>query len=330
MRFTFLGIGLADARKLSTTVLVAICSATAVGAQSTQGIGTSSTGSGAYNWGAILAKVVNENQDAYTYSSQATAGFGENLVLVANGRLPFGLNTTSTSIEAFNGVRSFEPYAEKFGNLRWVTGIAMSTWHCMTPANSGIKSLSDIEGRNFNLNRRSTSTRGTNEQLVVAAGLPDGSFDLFELSSGKTFDALRNGVIDISCNGFAKGGSQFMELAASKDMALVPINDAEFENARELLFGGVVRDTIPAGTYNGIDYDVPTFSQMISVLSSSKVDDEVVYELVKAMWENIEEVQSNPIFNGLEATPVFAYGPTSLPVHEGAAQYYHEIGLERP
>ena len=85
--------------------------------------------------------------------------------------------------------------------------------------------------------------------------------------------------------------------------------------------------TIPAGTYPGQDTDVLTSAIKITICTDARVDDDVIYAMTKAFWENFEELKATqaPLkqVNPKEAVKDLA----GLPVHEGAARYYREIGL---
>ena len=85
--------------------------------------------------------------------------------------------------------------------------------------------------------------------------------------------------------------------------------------------------TIPAGTYPGQNQDVLTSAIKITVCTDARVDDDVIYDMTKTFWENFEELKATqaPLknVNPKEAVKDLA----GLPIHEGAARYYREIGL---
>ena len=84
---------------------------------------------------------------------------------------------------------------------------------------------------------------------------------------------------------------------------------------------------IPANTYVNQSDDVQTSAIKMVMFCSSDLDDEVVYQLTKTFWENIEELgvaQKN--LKGL--TPENAVIDISgLPLHDGAYRYYKEINV---
>ena len=84
--------------------------------------------------------------------------------------------------------------------------------------------------------------------------------------------------------------------------------------------------TIPAGTYPNQNEDVQTTAIKMVMFCSADLDEQTVYDLTRTLWENIDtlgESQSN--LKGL--TPEEAVKDiANLPLHDGAAKYYKEIG----
>ena len=84
--------------------------------------------------------------------------------------------------------------------------------------------------------------------------------------------------------------------------------------------------TIPAGMYNGTDRDVTTFGVGATFVSSSKVPNEVVYQVVKAVFENFGRFKKlHPAFKVLKEKEMIKDG-LSAPLHDGAKKYYKEKG----
>jgi TRAP transporter TAXI family solute receptor len=85
--------------------------------------------------------------------------------------------------------------------------------------------------------------------------------------------------------------------------------------------------TIPGGMYRGTDDDTKTFGVGATFVSSAKVPDEVIYQVVKAVFENFEEFQKlHPAFANLKQEEMIKDG-LSAPLHNGAVKYYKEAGL---
>ena len=83
--------------------------------------------------------------------------------------------------------------------------------------------------------------------------------------------------------------------------------------------------TIPAGMYNNKE-DVKTFGVGATFVTSSDVPDDVVYTVVKAVFDNIDQFKKlHPAFNHLKPAEMIKDG-LSAPLHEGAKEFYKEKG----
>ena len=65
---------------------------------------------------------------------------------------------------------------------------------------------------------------------------------------------------------------------------------------------------------------------LATVVASSKVSSETVYQVVKAVFDNFDEFKKlHPAFAGLTPEKMVQAG-LSAPLHTGAAKYYKEKG----
>ena len=69
-----------------------------------------------------------------------------------------------------------------------------------------------------------------------------------------------------------------------------------------------------------------TYGVLATVVTSSKVPDNVVYDLVKAVFDNFDEFKKlHPAFAHLDPKAMIKNG-LSAPLHPGAIKYYKEKG----
>lgn len=84
---------------------------------------------------------------------------------------------------------------------------------------------------------------------------------------------------------------------------------------------------VPGGLYPGNPEPVRTFGVRATVVASAALDPDIVYPIVKAVFDNLEQFRRlSPAFEGLEASQMMRDGITA-PLHEGAIRYFREIGL---
>ena len=79
--------------------------------------------------------------------------------------------------------------------------------------------------------------------------------------------------------------------------------------------------------YRGTDEDTMTFGVGATFVTSAKVPEDVIYNVVKAVFENFDEFKKlHPAFEVLKKEEMIKDG-LSAPLHDGAAKYYKEAGL---
>merc|ERR1712000_403534 len=84
---------------------------------------------------------------------------------------------------------------------------------------------------------------------------------------------------------------------------------------------------IPGGMYRGSDEDTTTFGVAATFVSSTDVPEDVVYAVVKAVFENFDSFKRlHPAFANLNKEEMVS-DALSAPLHPGAAKYYKEAGL---
>jgi uncharacterized protein len=163
--------------------------------------------------------------------------------------------------------------------------------------------------------------------LLKGLGLDiEKDFTLVYAGFGPTADALANGQAVGAGMGAGPPTGGVTKLMASNEgkftiLAITP------EEAK-LMDGGLnlwVPYTIAAGTYPGQAKAVPTIAQPNFLAVNDSVDEEHVYLLTKALYENLAFLAAiHP------ATKVMgidkATGGLPVPLHPGALRYYKEVG----
>ena len=84
--------------------------------------------------------------------------------------------------------------------------------------------------------------------------------------------------------------------------------------------------TVPGGMYKGNDADITTFGVGATFITSADVPDDVVYVVVKAVFDNFDDFKKlHPAFANLKEAEMIKDG-LSAPLHPGAIKYYKERG----
>jgi TRAP transporter TAXI family solute receptor len=84
--------------------------------------------------------------------------------------------------------------------------------------------------------------------------------------------------------------------------------------------------TIPGGMYPNNPQPTQTYGVQATVVSSAKVPADVVYTVVKTVFDNLDEFKKlHPALANLKPEEMITNG-LSAPLHEGALRYYREKG----
>lgn len=321
-------------RKSFFNISVALLSTSLIGgtavAQEQQfvSIGTGGVTGVYYPTGGAICRLVNRNRKEHGIRCgvESTGGSVFNINAVRGGELEFGVAQSDWQFHAYNGTSRFEEQGA-FEGLRAVFSVHPEPFTVVARADAGISTFEDLKGKRVNVGNPGSGQRGTMEVLMDAMGWTMGDFSLSsELQAAEQSQALCDNNIDAMVYTVGHPSGSIQEATTSCDSVLVTVeNDA---TAKLIADNSYYRSAvIPGGMYRGNDEDVNTFGVGATFVSSTDVPDDVVYEIVKAVFENIDQFRSlHPAFANLDPEQMASAG-LSAPLHPGAERYYKEAGL---
>lgn len=286
---------------------------------------TAATTGAVYPLGAAMSNLWNTKLPNVRASAQASAGGIANLNMIADGEAQLGVAVTSIMYESFNGIGSFEGRANP--NLRVMIGLYSNPNQVVVSKNSNITNLKDLVGKRFASGAPGSTTEVETSIHLKTLGVnyPD-ALKVQYIGFTEAIDLMRNKQLDGAWIMAGIPNAAVTEILSTAGGKLLNI-DASLIDALKAQYPWYGAYTIPAGTYPNQDSDVLTSAIKITVCTDARVDDDVIYDLTKTFWENFEELKATqaPLkqVNPKEAVKDLA----GLPIHEGAARYYREIGL---
>ena len=291
-------------------------------------IGTGGVTGVYYPTGGAICRLVNKGrkQHGIRCSVESTGGSVYNLNTIRAGELDMGVAQSDWQYHAYHGTSKFKD-AGPFKELRAVFSVHPEPFTVVARADSGIMDFMDLEGKRVNIGNPGSGQRGTMEVVMAALGWDKGTFALAsELKSAEQSKALCDNKIDAMVFTVGHPSGSIKEATTSCDSVLVSVKGD--------VIGKLVMDndyyrtaTIPGGMYRGSDSDVQTFGVGATFVSSTAASADVVYEVVKAVFENFDDFRKlHPAFRHLQKAQMVKDG-LSAPIHDGAAKYYKEAGL---
>jgi len=290
-------------------------------------IGTGGVTGVYYPTGGAICRLVNKDRKEHGVrcSVESTGGSVYNTRTIREGELDFGVVQSDVQSAAMEGVRAFEG-AEPYGDLRAVFSVHPEPMHVMVRSDAGIESVADMAGKRVNIGNPGSGTRVLAGVLMDAAGVTPDDFALAaELKSSEQAAALCDGKLDAAIWAAGLPNGSTMEATSTCDVTLLDLTTSGTDTvlAENPAYAAA---TIPGGMYPGNDADVASWGPKATFVTDASTPDEVVYVLVKAVFENFDDFKRlHPAFGRLTQEEMIKDG-LSAPLHPGAAKYYKEQG----
>ena len=289
-------------------------------------IGTGGVTGVYYPTGGAICRLVNKDRKTHGIrcSAESTGGSIYNINTIRAGELEFGVAQSDWQFHAYNGTSKFEDQGA-FSDLRAVFSVHPEPVTILARDDSGVNNITDLKGKRLNIGNPGSGTRGTWEVIEEALGWERSDLKLAaEMKSAETGQALCDGKIDAYFWLVGHPSALTQETLSTCDAHLV--------NATGSAIDKLVGDNpyyrtavIPAGMYNN-DADVTTFGVGATFVSSASVPADVVYIVVKAVFDNIDQFKKlHPAFANLDPQQMIK-DSLSAPLHDGALRYYKEMG----
>jgi uncharacterized protein len=318
-------------RTLAIGVFAAAMAAAAGGAsaqdqQKFVSIGTGGITGVYYPTGGAICRMVNKDRREHGIrcSAESTGGSVYNLNTIQAGELEFGIAQTDVQYNAYEGKKEWA--GKPFTELRSVFAVHPEPVTIIARKDADIHNVTDLKGKRVNIGNPGSGQRATWDFIEEALGWTNGDLKLAsELKSAETGQALCDDKIDAYFWLVGHPSALTQETLSSCDSNLVDATGPELDKlVAESPF--YTKVTIPAGMYSGQDKDVNTFGVGATFVSSTAVPDDVVYIVVKAVFDNFEEFKNlHPAFANLKEEDMISKG-LMAPLHPGAVKYYKERG----
>lgn len=316
---------------VSVITLIAMLFAVGCGGDGSSGqrewltIGTGGTGGTYYPYGGGMATIINNNIENVNATAEVTQASVENTNMVDSGEAAIGLIMGDVAYQAYNGEGRFEGDPK---NIRAMFLMYPNIYQLVTLDHS-IESVYDFAGKRVSIGAPGSGTEYKTDLVYEALGVDKDDFrNVQQLPFADQSNNLRDGTLDVGTWSVAAPTSSITELTATADIKIIPFSqeDLEYINSKYPFYNPGL---IPAGTYSGVDEDIPTLSVWNYAIANADYDEELVYEIVKSIFEN----QSSLINIHVAAewtTPENTAENSAIPLHAGTVKYLEEIGIDVP
>lgn len=275
-----------------------------------------------YPLGVALSEIYADGIEGSRTQVQATKASVENLNLLAQGRgeIAFALGD---SVQAAWDGNEEAGFPRPLTELRAIAAIYPNYIQIVADAAAGVTTLEDLRGKTLSVGAPASGTELNARAIFAAAGMSYDDLAKVEyLPYAESAELIKNRQLQATLQSSGLGVAFIQDLSATHDITIVSIP----EETVTAVGAPFVPAVIPAGTYAGIDEDIPTAAVGNMLISHEGVSEETAYQMTKLMFENVDRMRSSHgAAEGI--SPETALDGISIPLHPGAERYYREVGL---
>ncbi|HZK10779.1 MAG TPA: TAXI family TRAP transporter solute-binding subunit [Atribacterota bacterium] len=296
-------------------------------------MGSTSSTSGLYAWAVATASVINKADNNIRVTVIESGAALDNLRRIKDGAFDFALCVDSASaMQLYKGTSTFE--GEGWEPIRWLFLRNAITNRLHVRADSGIKTFADLAGKKFcpGFPGASSTTNFVNFNEVTGTGI-----DLVLATLGDAIDSFKQGKIvglqkSSSMNSL---DSSLIEVNLKTPLAVIGYKEEDMKKIRAE-YPYITFFETPAGSIQQLPNNPAIMEELavVGAVASSKLSEQVGYEIVKAYVEGLEKVAAaypgikgwDPIGDSFK---LISPGG-EIPIHAGLYKYCQEKGIEVP
>ena len=297
--------------------------ASAKGDDKIYSIGGGSSGGVYYAMANVFMQFFNKH-GLGNFSVLPTTGSGQNILFMKNKEIDVAVVSAGVALDAANGQASFKdkPYDE----ARAITFMYAAYFQQLVRTGADIDSFNDLKGKKLVVGGPGSGDVANAERIYGAFGMTFDDFKPEYVGTNEGIEQIKDAHADGAIALTPLPFSAFVELTSAKKAKIIPMPSDTIKKLTSGKNAKYFPATIPAGTYKNQNEDLITVANATTFLTREDVDEELIYNITKTIWEDLDDLKSyhaaikdlkiNDALNGL-----------TVPLHEGAIKYYKEVGL---
>ena len=260
--------------------------------------------------------------------AQSTTASVFNNAAVQNGELEAGLAAADVTRSMFLGEGKFE--GRPHPKLRIVANLYPEDLHLVLPRGESVNDLGDLAGKRVGIAQAGSGTQVAVLQMLEAWGVTRDNMDEAELNNAQSAERLADGQLDAYFYAAGWPVAAMVQLSSTRGMSLHSFTEEDLKKINEII-PAYIPSKIPGGVYEGVDNDVLTPAVSALFVVSSDLDEELVYGITKALWnENTRRLLDSGHAKGKQIrleTALDGVIGLGVPLHAGAERFYKEAGM---
>ncbi|WP_149141700.1 TAXI family TRAP transporter solute-binding subunit [Gemmobacter caeruleus] len=275
-----------------------------------------------YPLGVALSDIYAKGIEGARTQVQATKASVENLNLLQQGKGELGFALGDSVKYAWEG-NADAGFKQPLDKLRVIAAIYPNYVQIAALQEAGITTVADLKGKTLSVGAAKSGTELNARAILAATGLSYDDLGKVEyLPFAESVELMKNRQLEATLQSSGLGNAAIKDLASSQAITIVSI-PAETVAA---IGAPYVAATIPAGTYQGQEADVPTAAVINYLVTHADVSDETAYQMTKLIFDNLDTLKAaHSAAAGISLESAAKDAP--VPLHPGAERFYKEKGL---
>jgi len=306
-----------------------VFSGTVCAAQSFITISTASMGGPSYATGNAFANHLNHTVLAEEYKFNAIEGGGssKNVMAISNKDVELATIRGGVAYEAFYAKGKYSE-REPASSMRALFAMWPSAIQIITLQKySDLNSVPDLKGKKMDVGERNNARELVFRSIVETYGInywEKDDIDAIYIGYSEATSMLKDRKIVATVASGLPPIAKVSEADAMMSIKLIPIDQKNVDELVEKT-GYFLPYVIPGGTYEGEQRDILTISDFQLMVCHQDLTDELAYEIVKEIDENLNQFQKTHAafkdFNIIQGA-----NKCTIPLHPGAEKYFREKG----
>jgi TRAP transporter TAXI family solute receptor len=280
-----------------------------------------------------IAKIVNDAGIDVRANARSTGASVFNAKAIGDGQLQMGLMQNNIALYAYKGEGVAAFAGKPITTLRGLATLYPEVVHILARKDADIKTLADLKDKRVYVGDVGSGTEQDARNIMGAYGVTmDDLKSAIRGSAGDAVNLLRDGRIDAMFYTVGVGAAAIVEAAQTAPVTVIAISPEKIKELHEK-YSFYTPITIPGGTYPDLPDAVTTVTLKATLVGSSELPEEAVYEFMKtvfhdklqAFYDDIQNPNLKTYFKvdtALEGMPI--------PLHPGAVKFYKEEGVSVP
>lgn len=275
-----------------------------------------------YPVGMTISEIIKKS--GYNSSACSTAGSGENIDLITSHKIEMAIAMSDTVYQAYYGVGAYKGKGP-IKNLACITGLHPNYTQIVTLKNSNIKTFKDLKGKKVGIGAYNSGVELNARLLYKAHNMKYSDSEISFGTPRELIEQLKNNILDAIFLTNTVPTDIIYNLSKEVPISFVSIEDEGIKKLRDK-WPFFFKEIISKEDYN-IDKDIQTVAVQNLLVVDRNMPEEIVYDITKALFENLEEVKCSNLAIRRNVSLENYNKNINIPFHKGALRYYQDKGI---